>query len=188
MYANKNPLAAVAICLLFMLEATGCGSNTDSSYFDACDEPISDEECYALRRDPTSNQIGLATDIALRYIDEHPAPLELWDWTSGVLMFALTELHRVTGDARIHDYYQAYLDHHIEEGYRIVWSDSCPPALTALALLAEMDDAEYQNVVVDVLDYLRDAPRTEEGGISHPPDFDMGRQLVHVRHGSQSPW
>ncbi|MBW1757727.1 MAG: hypothetical protein JRJ80_16360, partial [Deltaproteobacteria bacterium] len=102
MYANKKPLAAVAICLLFMLEATGCGSNTDSSYFDACDEPISDEECYALRRDPTSNQIGLATDIALRYIDEHPAPLELWDWTSGVLMFALTELHRVTGDARIH--------------------------------------------------------------------------------------
>ena len=167
MYANKKYLWAVAICLLFTLDAAGCGSDTSSSYFDVCDEPISDEECYALRRDPTSDQVALATKIAIRYIDEHPAPLELWDWTSGVLMFALTELHRVTGDARLDDYYQAYLDHHIEEGYRIVWSDSCPPALTALALLAEMDDAEYQDVVVDVLDYLRDAPRTEEGGISH---------------------
>jgi len=82
-------------------------------------------------------------------------------------MFALTELYRVTGDERLHDYYKAWIDFHIEEGYRIFWSDSCPPALTALELLKEGDDASYGKVVDDVLEYLRTAPRIEQGGISH---------------------
>jgi len=167
MHKNTKTLAAFAVCLLVALEAAGCGSNTDSFYFDRCDEPISDEECYALRRDPSSDQVKLATAIALRYIDEHPATGELFDWTSGVFMFALTELYRVTDDTRLRDYYQAYLDHHIEKGYRVFWSDSCPPALTALALLTETENADYQKVVTDVLEYLRDAPRIEGGGISH---------------------
>lgn len=167
MHPNTNPLVAASLGLLFTFQAAGCGSSTNASYFDACDEALSDEECYALRRDPGSEQIALATDIALRYIDEHPATTELFDWTSGVFMFALTELYRVTGDTRLRDYYQAYLDHNIEQGYEIVWSDSCPPALTALALLSETENADYRQVVASVLDYLRDVPRTEEGGITH---------------------
>lgn len=165
----QESLAAV---LLLLASATaGCGSSTTSGYVDACDEPITDEECYALRRDPDSQQVALATDIALRYIEEHPATLELWDWTSGVLMFGLTELYRVTGDTRIRDYYRTYLDHHINEGYELVWSDSCPPALTALALLSEMENPAYRQVVDDVLEYLANAPRTEEGGINHLGTF-----------------
>jgi rhamnogalacturonyl hydrolase YesR len=112
--------------------------------------------------------VALATDIALRWIDEHPAEEQIWDWGPGVLMFALTELHRVTGDDRLRDYYSAWLDYHIQEGYDIVWSDSCPPAITAVALLSETSTDEYQQVVDDVLQYLRvDAPRTDYGGISH---------------------
>lgn len=164
---HTKPVTTIAICLLLALEAVGCGSSASPSYFDACDDSVSAEECYAARRDPSSEQIALATDIALRYIDEHPATLELFDWTSGILMFALTELYRVTGDTRLHDYYQEYLDYHVEQGYEMEWSDSCPPALTALALLRESENVAYQKVVDDVLDYLRDATRTEEGGISH---------------------
>jgi unsaturated rhamnogalacturonyl hydrolase len=98
---------------------------------------------------------------------EHPATSEYWDWTSGVFMFALTELYRVTGDSDVHDYYKEYMDFQIAEGYRLYWSDSCPPALTALALWSESGEGRYRKVVDDVLDYLRTAPRTEDGGISH---------------------
>jgi len=169
MHATKKQSAAAMISLSLVLATAGCGSSASapSDYFDACDGDVSAEECYASRRDPSSEQVALATDIALRYIDEHPATEELWDWTSGVLMFALTELHRVTGDDRLRDYYQEYLDHHIEQGYELIWSDSCPPALTALALLTETENAAYQKVVDDVLEYLANATRTEEGGISH---------------------
>jgi len=163
---NKRELVARAISVLFALQAVGC-SDGGPTYFDACDGTVTEEECYALRRDPSSAQVALASQIALRYIDEHPPTAEEWDWTSGVLMFALTELYRVTGDARLRDYYQAWIDFHIEEGYRIFWSDSCPPALTAQALLKEGDDASYRKVVDDVLEYLRTAPRIEQGGISH---------------------
>lgn len=167
MNVKGKPLAATAVCVLLALEITGCSSSTQPNYFDYCDETIPAEQCYSDRRDPTSTQVKLATDIAHRYMEEHPATLEPWDWTSGVLMFAFTELYRVTGDELLRDYYQEYLDHHIAEGYELVWSDSCPPALTALALLTETENADYQKVVDDVLEYLQDAPRTGDGGISH---------------------
>jgi unsaturated rhamnogalacturonyl hydrolase len=132
-----------------------------------CDSDLTEEERYACERAPDSAQIELATRIAHRYMDEHPPDEEGFDWTSGVLMFGLTELYRVTQDERIRDYYQAYLDHHIAEGYAIVWSDSCPPALTALALLRDEETPAYRQVVDDVLDYLDTATRTEDGGIHH---------------------
>jgi unsaturated rhamnogalacturonyl hydrolase len=172
MHTKNNALTAPLISVLLTSQALGC-SNGSTTYFDACDEPVTADECYSLRRDPSSEQVGLATDIALRYVDEHPVEREEWDWTSGVLMFALTELYRVTRNEAIHEYYQAWLDFHIEEGYRIFWSDSCPPALTALALLKERENADYQQVVDDVLQYLQAAPRIEEGGISHLGVIDI---------------
>ena len=85
-----------------------------------------------------------------------------------MLMHALAELYLVTGEQRLHDYYQSWLDYHIDQGYQMVWSDSCPPAITAVALLKEAPNDDYQQVVDDTLEYLDvTAPRTEEGGISH---------------------
>jgi unsaturated rhamnogalacturonyl hydrolase len=151
-------LRAVGIAL-FMGSATyGCTTTTTSNCSDYCPP------------DPESNQIDTATGLAHRYIDNHPADEEVWDWKSGVLMFALTELYRVTADDTLHDYYQSWLDYHIEQGYadQLVWSDGCPPAITAIALLSETSTDEYRQVVYDVLEYLDDiAPRTKEGGISH---------------------
>ncbi len=60
-----------------------------------------------------------------------------------------------------------------------MWSDSCPPAITAVSLLSEAPNEEYQRVVDDVLQYLRvDAPRTDAGGISHA-DF-LGARAIWV--------
>jgi unsaturated rhamnogalacturonyl hydrolase len=148
---------------------SGCGDGSSSTAFDDCDASIPEDECYALRRDPDSDQVALALEIARRYVAQHPYEEEIWDWRSGVLMFALTELYRVTGEEDIRDYYQSWMDYRIEQGYSMTWSDSCPPALTAIALLdEEAEAASYRQVVEDALEYLDEvAPRTEENGISH---------------------
>ncbi|MDH3653898.1 MAG: glycoside hydrolase family 88 protein [Myxococcales bacterium] len=161
-----------------LMGAVQCTSTGTSSYYDQCDADVPASECYATRRAPESEQVALATDIALRWIEEHPAEEQIWDWGPGVLMFALTELHRVTGDDRLRDYYSDWLDYHIQEGYDIVWSDSCPPAITAVSLLSEASSDAYQRVVDDVLQYLRvDAPRTDYGGISHTGFLGNARSI-----------
>lgn len=169
-------MRVIGVGLLLGATTSGC-SDADSSetYFDYCDPSVPADECYALRRDPESDRVALASEIALRYMQSHPVEAEIWDWRSGVLMFSLTELYRVTGDPRFRDYYQAWLDYWISEGYQLIWSDSCPPAITAVALLADdsSDDtdeqlADYRRVIDDTLAYLDDdAQRTKEGGISH---------------------
>jgi unsaturated rhamnogalacturonyl hydrolase len=147
---------ATCSALLVVVAASGCSSTTSVSCLEGC------------APNPESDQVALATDIALRYIENHPYEDELWDWRSGVLMHALAELYLVTGDQRLHDYYQAWLDFRIEEGYEMLWSDSCPPAITAVALLKEAPADSYQGVLDDTLEYLDvTAPRTAEGGISH---------------------
>ncbi len=173
-------IRSIGAALLLGAVALGCGtdsSNGGSSrpYFDYCEPSVPADECYALRRDPESDQVALASAIALRYMETHSIEDEIWDWRSGVLMFSLTELYRITGDSRFRDYYQAWLDYWIAEGYQLIWSDSCPPAITAVALLANASEndtqqqvADYEKVVADTLEYLDvDAQRTEEGGISH---------------------
>lgn len=148
--------------------AATCSCRVSYNYYDQCDANLSSTQCYSTRRAPESEEIAAATAIAIRYIDDHPPEEELWDWRSGVLMHGLAELYRVTGDERLRDYYKAYLDYHIEQGYSLLWSDSCPPALTAIALLSETSTDAYERVVTDTLAYLDDAaPRTDEGGISH---------------------
>lgn len=156
----------------FAATFSGCGDGSGSSsstYFDDCGPSISDEDCYRDKRDPASSQVNLALAIARRYIAQHSVEEEPWDWRSGVFMFALTELYKVTRAEDIRDYYKGWMDYRIEQGYDLVWSDSCPPALTAIALLEEDPQAtSYREVVDRTLDYLDNvAPRTEENGISH---------------------
>lgn len=165
-----------AFSALLLLAPVACTEPAaDFEFFDACDpHEVPDEACYAARREPSSASALLATQIALRYIDVHPAALQAWDWEEGVLMFALTELYRVTGDARIRAYFSEWLDHHIAQGYSIAWSDSCPPALTALALFAKTGRQAYAEVPREVLRYVaEDALRSEEGGISHLGSLDL---------------
>ena len=94
----------------------------------------------------------------------------LWDWGEAVFMLSLVDLYRVNGDTRFRDYYQSWIDHHLQLGYQhlIVSSDRCPPALAALALYQESCEEAYGTVVLDVLRYLyEDTLRTADGGINH---------------------
>jgi unsaturated rhamnogalacturonyl hydrolase len=152
------PIALALGVTLFMSAALSGCSNTTSSV--SCPD-----DCPP---DAESDEVALATAIAIRYMETYPYENEIWDWKSGVLMHALSELYLVTRDERLHDYYQSWLDYRIEQGYQMLWSDSCPPALTAVALLKEQPDEAYQQVLDDTLEYLDvTAPRTDEGGISH---------------------
>lgn len=154
---------AAYIMLLVGIGGSGC-SSTNTTGSTCAGLTCADDRAP----DPDSEQVALATDIALRYIATHPYEDELWDWRSGVLMHALGELYLVTGDERLHDYYQAWLDYRIGQGYQMLWSDSCPPAITAVALLKEEPNEAYEQVLEDTLQYLDEtAPRTPEGGISH---------------------
>lgn len=158
----------LGLAVLLGVFGGACSGDSGNAHFDQCLPDVPADECYASRRDPESDQVALASEIALRYIDEHAATSHPWDWGPSALMFALTELYRVTGDDRFRTYYSAWLNHHVAEGFDIVWSDDCPGALTAISLLTETPSDEHQKVVDDTLHYLEEvAPRTADGGISH---------------------
>lgn len=169
MRRNTNSPLLFLLCYLALL-APACSDDPKSeswTFPDACETGPVDEACYGSKRDPQSARVELALDIALRYMAGHPAADQHWDWGPATVMFSLTELYRITGDTRLRDYYQAWMDHHIAEGYDLYWSDHCPPSLTALALFQETGDPVYEAVVLDILSYLfEEAPRLE-GGISH---------------------
>jgi len=137
--------------------------------FDWCapDSPP-DALCHASKRDPDSENIALALEIARAQIARKP-PQELnWNWEEAVLLVGMAELYDVTGAVDILQYYQAWMDHHIAKGYTIGTSDTCAPAGVAVALYRQTGDAKYRTVVETALEYLYHvALRTEEGGISH---------------------
>jgi len=152
--------------------ASDAGLDSDAALpppFDFCDELPTGPACFAERRAPDSSLVDLAVEIADRVLDEQPAAELGWDWGEAVMLVGLLQVARVTGDARFLDYSQAYLDHHIEDGYDITTSDTSAPAAVAVGLIAAGRDSEaYREVVDDALTYYReDALRTEAGGISH---------------------
>jgi len=150
-----------------------CGSGDDPA---PPDEPTctptspSPDDAFVSERDPDGENAALARAIADGYASRHDPTEALWDWGEGVLMLGMVDLYRLTGDTAYRDYYQAYIDHYVAEGYDylLVSSDRCPPALSALALYQQTCEPAYRQVVEDTLSYLYDdALRTEDGGINH---------------------
>ncbi len=189
------------IVLILVLVVSGCttdpadptgetgetGETTETpaptfEYFDQCvvgEAP--DAACHADRRDPGSAEVALAVALAERYMDVYPATDHHWDWSEAVLMFALTELHRVTGDPGLLEYPRAWLNDRIEKGYDIWWSDHCPPALTAIALWLEDAEPSFEAVAQDVLTYVAEvAPRDEDGGLGHLGTLDEDQPSLWV--------
>jgi len=165
---KRDPIYIVRMFAISLLMSAACGtSSVHYAYYDECDAAVPDSECYATRRDPDSDQVALATEIANRWIEEHPVEEQVWDWGPSVLMYSLTELYRVTGDERLREYYKSWLDYRIGQGYQVIWSDHCPPAITAISLLSETSTDEYRKVVDDVFNYLDNVAPRLEGGITH---------------------
>jgi unsaturated rhamnogalacturonyl hydrolase len=138
-------------------------------YFDWCqpDSPP-DSDCHAEKRAPDSANTGLASSIAQAQIARQSAKELAWNWEEAVLLLAMLELYAVTADPVLLEYSQAYMDHHISQGYQIGTSDNCVPAAVAVELYRHTGEEKYALVVQGALAYLYDeAKRTEEGGISH---------------------
>jgi unsaturated rhamnogalacturonyl hydrolase len=174
-YNHRVAGARFAEFLILALFPVACGDvelSEARAFPDACGpDRAPDEACYVEKRNPESKRISLATKIARRYIDEHPADDTeemAWDWAEGVLMMSMAELYRVTGDEELRNYYRRWLDAHIEQGYEMIWSDSCPPAVAALALYQENGKEKYKKVIDDVMAYLEDESLpTEDGAFAH---------------------
>lgn len=131
---------------------------------------------HAAAHDPGSARIARAEAIAARFMADNPPEQMIWDWGEGVVMYALSELYRVSANPALRDYVKAWLDTHIEAGYGtlIVSSDRCPPALSAMVLHAETCDERYREIVLAVLRYLdEEALRTPDGGINHLGSIDL---------------
>ncbi len=138
-------------------------------YPDQCREgEAPNSSCFAQKRPVDSAEVELATRLANRFMHAH-APGDLpWNWEEGVALFALSELHKVTGDEALLNYIEAYLDHHHDEGYKVETSDQCPAAASAVSLLSHRSSATAQNALDRVESYLaNDARRTTDGGINH---------------------
>jgi unsaturated rhamnogalacturonyl hydrolase len=136
--------------------------------FDWCGDAPPDEACYRARRDPQSDGIRLALDIARAQMARVPGAQASWGWEDGVLMTGMVELYRVTGDPALLDYFRTWIDRHIASGYFVTNSDTCPPAYAAYALWRATGEAKYRAVVDDILTYLyEEAVRTADGGINH---------------------
>jgi unsaturated rhamnogalacturonyl hydrolase len=145
-----------------------CGPATDPP-FDYCtaNRPP-DLACYRSKRAPNSENIDLAKAIVDKQISDHPADTLDWDWEEAVLMVGVHELYRITSNEIYREYYQAWIDHHLDLGYQIVSSDSSAPARLALELYAYNEQARYRQVVDDFFYYLNhEALRTPEGGLNH---------------------
>lgn len=176
----RLPLAPLALALSVGVLALGC-SDTAAPPGDAVDAGAatdaakvcvptlpSSADSYAIERAPGSAEVTLARAIADRYITEHPPATLRWDWGDGVLLAAMVELRRVTGDDAYRAYAASWLDGQIATGYNVFMSDRCPPADAAIALHGETCDPKYRAVVDAVETYLYDeAKRTPDGGISH---------------------
>lgn len=137
--------------------------------FDWCDGAPPDADCFAERRDPSSDGVELAVRIANRIVTERD-PTELrWDWGEAVMLVGLVQTARVTGSEEYLDFVARYLDHHIDQGYTIETSDTSAPVALAVALVeAGRDEERYRAAIDDALDYYANrARRTPEGGISH---------------------
>lgn len=156
----------LALCGLAM----GCSSDPEEPGIVCTAEAMGSDPAFAAARDPNGENATLALTIADRYIAAHPATEAKWDWEDAVLMVGMVELYRLTGEARIRAYYEAYIDRWVAAGYDtlVVSSDRCPTAASALALYRDTCDPAYRAVVERVLRYIDDeALRTAEGGLNH---------------------
>jgi unsaturated rhamnogalacturonyl hydrolase len=154
---------AVALtCLLCLLVPAGCGE---------------DEQEETNPGAPGETYLSLAREIADTWIRTVDPEQNDWSWGDGVLMFGLSQLARRTGSTTYWDYLRAWMDHHIDQGYYIAFSDNCPTGITAVRLFEETGEAPYEAVMDRIWHYLQHvAARTSDGGLNHM-GFMSGNQL-----------
>lgn len=150
---TRNALPAL---LLALVAAIGL-------VFVACDD---DDEVAS--SETQSLPLTVSEDLAQSWMGLFAPSLNSWHWDSAILMLGLMELSEATGDSQYRDYVQAWMDHHIQQGYYITSSDTSIPGRVALKLYAITGEAKYKQVADEVWDYIKNkAVRTNEGGLNH---------------------
>ena len=99
--------------------------------------------------------VELADASTRRY---QPGKLK-WMWGEALYTYALDLLDNDLGEDRYQAFNCAWLDAHIDKGYRVDQSDTMAPGLTAYAMLRKTGEVRYQAVVDRVVDYLKNADR-----------------------------
>ncbi|MCB1705492.1 MAG: glycoside hydrolase family 88 protein [Halioglobus sp.] len=102
-----------------------------------------------------SRVVDLADDSVKRY---DPAGLK-WMWGEALYTYALHLLDDALGEDRYLGYICAYLDAHIEKGYRVDQSDTMAPGLAAYAAYQRTGEPRYKVIVDRVVDYLLTSER-----------------------------
>jgi len=121
--------------------------------------------------------LDLARQVADTWIQSVKPEQNDWSWGDGVLMFGFSQLAARTGLPRYWNYMQAWMEHHIHQGYFFAFSDNCPPGIAAVRLFERTGDDRYQEMMEQVWHYLQHvAARTSDGGLNHM-GFITGKQL-----------
>ena len=96
-------------------------------------------------------------------------------WGEALYTYALSLLDDALGENRYLDFNRAYLDAHIQKGYRVDQSDTMAPGLTAFALLQKTGDERYAVIVDRVLHYLKHSERVLDYMPNHLGSSREGR-------------
>jgi len=145
--------------LLVSLNAFACQTPPPPDW---CGDQAPDASCFREKRPADHPNLKRAQEIAAAFMRRHPATELKWGWEDGVLLTALSELHRVTQDSAIERYLKDYLDHHQAESVAFEVSDDCPPVSVAAYL------GGYDPMVAAMNQYLDvEALRTPEDLLNH---------------------
>lgn len=115
-----------------------------------------------------------ALGLAHHYAALNPAAAQSWNWGPGILLYGMERLARQSDEAALETYVADYQKHWARKGAPAPdRSDSCPPALTGLALARDHGDWSGIDGALAVADYLRNEPRNRLGSLNH-----LGHSLV----------
>ncbi len=93
---------------------------------------------------------------------------ENWEWPQGVGLYGLVQLWLRRRDPVLRTILEKWYERHLAVGLPQLNINTTAPMLALAMLWAETRDPRWQPVLDDWADrLLRDAPRTEEGGLQH---------------------
>ncbi len=115
-------------------------------------------------RDPrTLSDLEVAQAVAHTWMRTHPVEELRWSWEEAVALEGLLAYGAASGDPAPREYARAWVAAQAEAGAdEPLWADAAAPAATALAVVG----AQHPTVR-RVARYVRQAPRTDRGAISH---------------------
>lgn len=100
--------------------------------------------------------------------DEATAMMRTWQWGQGVALYALTKAYEHTGDERILDYVENWLDKRLERGLPGHSINTTAPVLAALRLMRLRNSRKYIPLCESFANWcLHEAPRSLENAYEH---------------------